>query len=217
MIDINSLKYNETGLIPAIVQDAFTNEVLMMAWMNAESLKITIEEGTTCFFSRSRQSLWRKGETSGNTQRVQAIYADCDSDTLLVKVIQKGKACHNGTLSCFSKKLLDFAKEEFSLEKLYDLIEDRNINKKEGSYTSYLFDKGLDKILKKIGEESSEVIIAAKNDDNDELVCEISDLVYHALVLMVEKDIHLSEVREELAKRHVVDEKVKQESSGGSS
>lgn len=206
------LKFDANGLIPAIVQDHYTKEVLTLAYMNAESLAITIDEGRTCFFSRSRQELWRKGETSGNVQHVVSITADCDKDALVVEVVKSGPACHTGAESCFFNPV--YVSEElkqFTWEGLYHLIEGRKTDPKEGSYTSYLFDKGLEKILKKVGEESTEVIIAGSKRDKEETVFEISDLAYHVLVLMIELGISVEDITRELEKRHVVDHKVKQE------
>ncbi len=205
------LKYNSDGLIPAIVQDHYSKKVLMLAYMNAESLDITIKEGKTCFWSRSRQELWRKGETSGNTQQVVSIRTDCDKDTLLIDVIKNGPACHTGSETCFFEDIVAPETEEFSYEGLYEMLLGRKINKKEGSYTTYLFEKGIDKILKKVGEECTEVIIGAKGGDKAETVYEIADLLYHVTVLMIEMGISLEEVTAELAKRHIVDHKVKQE------
>ena len=205
------LKYNSDGLIPAIVQDHYSKKVLMLAYMNEESLKITIKEGKTCFWSRSRQELWRKGATSGNTQQVVSIRTDCDKDTLLIDVIKNGPACHTGSESCFYRDVVAPETEEFSYEGLYEMLLGRKINKKEGSYTTYLFEKGIDKILKKVGEECTEVIIGAKGGDKAETVYEIADLLYHITVLMIEMGISLEEVTAELAKRHIVDHKVKQE------
>ena len=205
------LKYNKDGLIPAIVQDHYSKKVLMLAYMNAESLAITIKEGKTCFWSRSRQELWRKGATSGNTQQVVSIRTDCDKDTLLIDVIKNGPACHTGSESCFFRDVVEPETEEFSYEGLYEMLLGRKINKKEGSYTTYLFEKGIDKILKKVGEECTEVIIGAKGGDKAETVYEIADLLYHVTVLMIEMGISLEEVTAELAKRHIVDHKVKQE------
>ena len=211
---INELKFNCDGLIPAIVTDFYTKKVLMLAYMNEESLKISMEEGKTCFFSRSRQKLWRKGETSGNFQHIQSIKTDCYRDTLLVSVIKDGPACHMGSESCFTEDIWNAGENsDFSVEALYELIRGRKVNKKEGSYTTYLFDKGLDKILKKVGEESTEVIIAAKDSDKGETVYEIADLMYHVLVLMVEAGIDIKDIMCELQKRHVIDHKVKQEKS----
>jgi len=204
------LKYNNDGLIPAIVQDHFTGKVLMLAYMNEESLKISIEEGKTCFFSRSRQELWRKGATSGNTQKIVSIKIDCDRDTLLIDVIKNGPACHTGSESCFFNDIKS-GDETFSYQGLYEMLIDRKINKKEGSYTTYLFEKGIDKILKKVGEECTEVIIGAKGGDKAETVFEIADLLYHITVMMIEMGISVDDVTKELAKRHVVDHKVKQE------
>ncbi|MBQ7689418.1 MAG: bifunctional phosphoribosyl-AMP cyclohydrolase/phosphoribosyl-ATP diphosphatase HisIE [Clostridia bacterium] len=212
MIDIDALKFDINGLIPAIVQDADTKEVLTLAYMNRESLTITIEKGLTCFYSRSRQCLWLKGETSGNFQRVVSITADCDFDALTVLVKPDGPACHLGTKSCFTNEVYESDSfHDFSYEKLMTLILGRKTEKKEGSYTSYLFEKGLDKILKKVGEECTEVIIAAKAEDKKETVYEIADLAYHVMVLMAEAGISLDDIRAELASRHVIDKKVKQE------
>lgn len=205
------LKYNSDGLIPAIVQDHYSKKVLMLAYMNAESLEITINEGKTCFWSRSRKCLWRKGETSGNTQQVVSIRTDCDKDTLLIDVIKNGPACHTGSETCFFEDVVAPETEEFSYEGLYEMLVGRKVNKKEGSYTTYLFEKGIDKILKKVGEECTEVIIGAKGGDKAETVYEIADLLYHVTVLMIEMGISLEEVTAELAKRHIVDHKVKQE------
>lgn len=205
------LKYNKDGLIPAIVQDYYSKKVLMLAYMNAESLEITMNEGKTCFFSRSRQELWRKGATSGNTQQVVSIRTDCDKDTLLIEVIKAGPACHTGSESCFFEDIVAPETEEFSYEGLYEMLVGRKVNKKEGSYTTYLFEKGIDKILKKVGEECTEVIIGAKGGDKAETVYEIADLLYHITVMMIEMGISLDEVTAELAKRHIVDHKVKQE------
>ncbi len=206
------LKFDSNGLIPAVVQDFYTNEVLTVAYMNEESLKITLEEKMTCFFSRSRQQLWRKGETSGNRQHIVSIKADCDFDALVVKVIKDGPACHTGNESCFFNLLyMDNNKNDFSIDRLYDLIRGRKTEMKEGSYTTYLFQKGPDKILKKVGEECTEVIIGAAKNSKEETIFEISDLAYHLLVLMVEMNISVDEIRKELDSRHVVDHKVKQE------
>lgn len=213
MIDTKELKYNEQGLIPAIVQDADTNKVLMLAYMNEESLAVSMEKKLTCFYSRSRKELWLKGETSGNYQHIVSITADCDRDTLLVKVRPDGPACHLGTESCFEYPLFDAEEdfETFSYEGLMNLIRGRKTSKKEGSYTTYLFEKGLDKILKKVGEESTEVIIAAKAEDKKDTIYEIADLAYHVMVLMVQAGISLEDITKELASRHVIDHKVKQE------
>ena len=206
------LKFDEKGLIPAIVQDHYTKEVLTLAYMNKESLAITIDERRTCFWSRSRQELWRKGDTSGNVQHVVSITADCDGDALVVEVVKDGPACHTGAESCFFNEIyLSEELKQFSYEGLYHLIEGRKTSPKEGSYTTYLFEKGLDKILKKVGEESTEVIIAAKAEDKKETVYEIADLAYHVLVLMVQMGISVEDITRELEKRHVVDHKVKQE------
>lgn len=209
MLNINELKFDEKGLIPAIVVDAVTRDVLTLAYMNRESLAISLEEGRTCFFSRSRQELWRKGETSGNVQHIVNIKADCDRDALVVYVNKEGPACHLGTDSCFNDDV--FGNEPFSMKALYTLIEGRRSEKKEGSYTTYLFEKGIDKMLKKIGEECTEVIIAAKADDRKDTVYEVADLAYHVLVMMVQMGISVEDIIRELASRHVIDKKVKQE------
>ena len=206
------LKFDEKGLIPAIVQDHYTKQVLTLAYMNAETLALTIAEGRTVFWSRSRQEIWRKGETSGNVQRVVSITADCDADALVVEVVKDGPACHTGAESCFFQPV--YVSEElkqFTYEGLYELIKGRKTAPKEGSYTTYLFDKGLEKILKKVGEECTEVVIAGGKRDKEETVFEISDLCYHVLVLMVELGISVEDITRELEKRHVVDHKVKQE------
>ena len=209
---IDELKFDEKGLIPAVVVDAATKKVLTVAYMNRESLEISMKEGTTCFWSRSRQELWRKGETSGNKQHIVSITADCDKDALTVAVYKDGPACHLGTDSCFNNTVFESdEREEFSLEALMKVIEGRKIDKKEGSYTTYLFEKGIDKILKKVGEECTEVIIAGKANDKAETIYEISDLVYHVMVLMIEMGISLDDINRELASRHVIDKKVKQE------
>ena len=206
------LKFDEKGLIPAIVQDHYTKEVLTLAYMNAESLAISVAEGRTCFYSRSRQCLWRKGETSGNIQRIVSITADCDADALVVDVIKSGPACHTGAESCFFQPVyLSEELKPFCYEGLYKLLEGRKTNPKEGSYTSYLFDKGMDKILKKVGEECTEVIVAGAKRDREETIFEIADLAYHVMVLMVESGISITDVTAELEKRHVIDHKVKQE------
>ncbi len=210
--DINELKFDDKGLIPAIVVDSITKKVLTLAYMNRESLEISIEKGLTCFFSRSRQELWLKGETSGNYQHIVSITADCDKDALTVVVEKDGPACHKGTDSCFTAPLWQSQElNEFSLEGLDALLKDRKATLPEGSYTTYLFQKGVDKILKKVGEECTEVIIAAKADDKKETVYEIADLAYHIMVLMNEMGISLEEVHRELASRHIIDHKVKQE------
>ena len=212
MINVNELKFDEKGLIPAIVVDAKSKEVLTLAYMNEESLRITMEERRTCFWSRSRKELWRKGETSGNVQHVVSITADCDKDALVVKVEKVGPACHTGAESCFSSPLyIDEERHEFSLRGLYDLLMQRKTDRPEGSYTTYLFEKGTDKILKKVGEECTEVIIAGKADDKKETIYEIADLAYHVLVLMAQMGITVEEVQDELASRHIIDHKVKQE------
>lgn len=212
MIDISTLKFDDKGLIPAIVVDATTKQVLTLAYMNAESLQITIDKGLTCFYSRSRQKLWLKGETSGNYQKVVSITADCDQDALVVMVEPMGPACHTGEQSCFFNTVYESDElEEFSLRGLYSLIKERKTLMPEGSYTTYLFSKGIDKILKKVGEESTEVIIASKADDKAETIYEIADLCYHVLVLMIEMGISIDDIHKELASRHVIDHKVKQE------
>lgn len=212
MIDIEKLKFDEKGLIPAIVVDARTKKVLTLAYMNKESLKISMEKGLTCFWSRSRDTLWLKGETSGNYQHIVSITADCDYDALTVTVEKDGPACHTGTDSCFTNPVWESENlHEFSLENLIELIKGRKTEKKEGSYTTYLFEKGLDKILKKVGEESTEVIVAAKNSDKKETIYEIADLTYHIMVLMIEMGISLEDIWTELASRHVIDHKIKQE------
>ena len=212
MFDINQLKFDEKGLIPAVVVDAVTKKVLTVAYMNKESLQISMDEGMTCFWSRSRQELWRKGATSGNRQHIVSITADCDRDALTVLVHKDGPACHTGADSCFNELIYEGdANGEFSLDALMKVIEGRKLEKKEGSYTTYLFEKGIDKILKKVGEECTEVIIAGKADDKAETIYEISDLVYHVMVLMIEMGISLEDINRELASRHVIDHKVKQE------
>lgn len=212
MLTIDQLKFDDKGLIPAIVVDYSSKKVLTLAYMNEESLKISMEKGLTCFWSRSRQELWLKGDTSGNYQHIYSIEADCDRDSLVVTVTKDGPACHLGTDSCFNDLLyLNPSNAGFTMESLMELIEGRRTEKKEGSYTTYLFEKGLDKILKKVGEESTEVIIAAKAEDKAETIYEISDLVYHVMVLMIQAGISLDDIKAELASRHVIDHKVKQE------
>lgn len=212
MIDLDTLKFDEKGLIPAIVVDAESKKVLTLAYMNRESLEISMQEGRTCFYSRSRQELWRKGETSGNVQHIVSITADCDRDALTVEVIKDGPACHLGTDSCFSNPVFrSDLPEPFTLEGLMKLLEGRKTEKKEGSYTTYLFEKGIDKILKKVGEETTEVIVAGKGGDKRETIYEIADLTYHVMVLMIEMGISLEDIHKELASRHVIDHKVKQE------
>ena len=211
-MDINQLKFDEKGLIPAIVVDAITKKVLTLAYMSRESLEISMEKGLTCFYSRSRRELWLKGETSGNYQHIVSITANCDGDALVVTVEKDGPACHTGSDSCFYQPVWESEElKEFSYAGLMKLIEGRKTDKKEGSYTTYLFEKGLDKILKKVGEESTEVIIAAKSEDKAETVYEIADLAYHVMVLMTEAGITLEDIHRELASRHVIDHKVKQE------
>lgn len=212
MITISDLKFDEKGLIPAVVVDSLSKKVLTVAYMNEESLKVSLEKGLTCFYSRSRQELWLKGETSGNYQHIVSITADCDRDALVVTVEKDGPACHTGTDSCFTAPLfISESRADFSMDGLYELLEGRKAELPEGSYTTYLFQKGMDKILKKIGEESTEVIIAAKSDDKKEAIYEIADLAYHVMVMMVEMGITVDDVRKELASRHVIDHKVKQE------
>ena len=212
MINIDELKFDANGLIPAVVVDSITKKVLTVAYMNRESLETSMEKGLTCFWSRSRQKLWLKGETSGNYQHIVSITADCDKDALVIVVEKDGPACHLGTDSCFANPVWQSEeKQEFSLNGLYDMLVGRKNDKPEGSYTTYLFEKGIDKILKKVGEESTEVIIAAKADDRDETVYELADLAYHAMVLMVQMGITVEDVHKELASRHIIDHKVKQE------
>lgn len=212
MFDMSALKFDDRGLIPAIVVDTETKQVLTLAYMNAESLHISMAEGRTCFWSRSRQELWRKGETSGNVQHIVSITADCDRDALVVEVRKEGPACHTGAESCFFEPVYTGAEPPaFSYEALLEMLRARKENPVEGSYTSYLFEKGTDKILKKIGEESTEVIIAAKDRDVPNTVYELCDLMYHAMVLMLDMGISLDDLRREMASRHVIDHKVKQE------
>ena len=212
MINIDNLKFNEKGLIPAVVVDEVTKKVLTLAYMNKESLKISMDKKLTCFYSRSRNELWLKGETSGNYQHIVSITADCDNDALVVVVNEEGPACHLGNDSCFENEI--YKNEElsdFSLTSLLELLKSRKVEKKEGSYTTYLFEKGIDKILKKVGEESTEVIIAGKANDKKETIYEIADLAYHVMVLMVEMGISYEDIHKELASRHIIDHKVKQE------
>ena len=212
MLEIKDLKFDDKGLIPAIVVDALSKKVLTLAYMNKESLEITLEKGLTCFWSRSRNELWLKGETSGNYQHVVSITADCDRDALVVMVEKDGPACHLGTESCFNDKLfIAEGKSEFSFDGLYELLQGRKKDMPEGSYTTYLFQKGIDKILKKVGEECTEVIIGGKAGDKNETIYELADLAYHAMVLMVEMGISVDDIRKELASRHIIDHKVKQE------
>ena len=216
MINLETLKFDEKGLIPAIVVDAITKKVLTLAYMNKESLAISMEKELTCFYSRSRQELWLKGETSGNYQHIVSITADCDGDALVVMVEPEGPACHLGTDSCFENPIYQSEnRQEFSYQGLLELIRGRKESQKEGSYTTYLFQKGLDKILKKVGEECTEVIIAAKDKDKAETIYEIADLAYHVMVLMIEAGISLEDIHKELASRHVIDHKVKQEKMTG--
>ena len=210
-MNLDELKFDEKGLIPAIVVDDETGKVLTLAYMNRESLKISMEKGLTCFWSRSRQELWLKGETSGNYQHIVSITADCDMDALEVRVKKDGPACHTGEESCFHNPILGEKADKFQLEGLYQLLLSRKKELPEGSYTTYLFQKGLDKILKKVGEESTEVIIAGKAEDKAETIYEIADLAYHVLVLMVQMGISVEDIRAELASRHIIDHKVKQE------
>ncbi len=212
MVRISDLKFDEKGLIPAIVVDAFSKKVLTLAYMNRESLEISMRKELTCFYSRSRRKLWLKGEKSGHFQHIVSITADCDNDALVVEVEKDGPACHLGTDSCFTKSVYASEKRKgFSIDKLYDMLCERNEKRPHGSYTTYLFEKGLDKILKKVGEESTEVIIAAKAQDKKETVYEIGDLAYHMMVLMVQAGITPEDIRKELASRHIIDHKVKQE------
>ena len=212
MLKIEDLKFDEEGLIPAVVVDTYSKKVLTVAYMNKESLQISMEEGRTCFWSRSRQELWRKGDTSGNVQHIVSIVADCDRDALTVEVVKEGPACHLGTESCFNDVVyLNPAYNQFSMDNLFEMLEGRKANMPEGSYTTYLFEKGIDKILKKIGEECTEVIIASKAEDKAETIYEIADLAYHVMVMMVEQGISLEDIHRELASRHVIDHKVKQE------
>ena len=210
-MELDTLKFDENGLIPAIVVDDETNKVLTLAYMNRESLQISLEKKLTCFYSRSRKELWLKGETSGNYQHIQSITADCDRDALVVRVKKDGPACHTGSDSCFTNPVYGQEQDSFSLEVLYSLLMERKAQMPEGSYTTYLFQKGLDKILKKVGEECTEVIIAGKAMDKAETVYEIADLAYHVLVLMAQMGITVGDIRQELAGRHVIDHKVKQE------
>lgn len=212
MITLDELKFDEKGLIPAVVVDALNKKVLTVAYMNRESLAVSMEKGLSCFWSRSRQELWLKGETSGNYQHIVSITADCDGDALLVLVEKDGPACHLGTDSCFTNPIWQSdERSAFSLEGLYGLLQGRMEERPEGSYTSYLFDKGIDKILKKVGEECTEVVIAAKGEDKKETVYEIADLAYHVMVMMVQMGISIEDVQKELASRHVIDHKIKQE------
>ncbi len=211
-MNLDQLKFDANGLIPAVVQDYFSKKVLTVAYMNRESLEISMKEGRTCFYSRSRKTLWRKGETSGNTQEIVTIKTDCDMDALVVEVIKAGPACHTGEDSCFFNEVYESeVHKDFSMEALYDVIAGRKLNPKEGSYTTYLFNKGVDKILKKVGEECTEVIIEGKANDKEATIYEIADLVYHLMVLMVEMNITPADVFAQLASRHVIDKKVKQE------
>ena len=212
MIGTDCLKFDKDGLIPAVVTDYYTKKVLTVAYMNRESLDISIKEGKTCFYSRSRKTLWRKGETSGNFQHIISIIADCDRDALVVEVVKDGPACHLGTDSCFNDYVYKSNSiDEFSVEGLYKLLEGRKKEMPQGSYTTYLFEQGIDKILKKVGEECTEVIVAGKGGDRAETIFEIADLMYHVLVLMVETGIEPKDVIDELSKRHVIDHKVKQQ------
>lgn len=212
MLKIEALKFDAQGLIPCIVQDFYTDEVLTLAYMNEESVRLSIKEQATIFYSRSRQELWRKGETSGNTQRLVELIADCDQDALVAKVIKAGPACHTGAASCFNDHLFkDDAELKITIPELYALIEGRKTTKIENSYTSYLFAKGNEKILKKVGEEATEVVIGAMKADKAETTYEIADLIYHLLVLMANNGIQPAEIMTELAKRQVIDHKIKQE------
>ena len=212
MFDINALKFDDKGLIPAVVVDSVTKKVLTVAYMNKESLAISMEKGLTCFWSRSRQELWLKGDTSGNYQHIVSITADCDRDALVVEVIKDGPACHTGADSCFNEVIYEGeTAPAFRYQALYDMLRGRKECPKEGSYTTYLFEKGVDKILKKVGEECTEVIISAKDNDKANTLYELGDLAYHAMVLMVEMGLSLDDLKRELASRHVIDHKVKQE------
>lgn len=212
MINIDELKFDEKGLIPAVVVDSITKKVLTVAYMSKESLEISMQKGLTCFYSRSRDELWLKGETSGNYQHIVSITADCDNDALVVVVEKDGPACHKGTDSCFTNEVWESQElHEFSLQNLYDMLVGRKQDRPEGSYTTYLFEKGIDKILKKVGEECTEVIIAGKADDKNETIYELADLAYHAMVLMVQMGISVEDIHRELASRHIIDHKVKQE------
>ena len=212
MLNIDELKFDEKGLIPAIIVDSVTKKVLTLAYMSKESLAISMEKELTCFYSRSRQELWLKGETSGNYQHIVSITADCDKDALVVVVEPEGPACHTGETTCFYKPVFQSEeRHEFSYESLMEMLIGRKVEKKEGSYTTYLFEKGLDKILKKVGEECTEVIIAAKDDDKAETIYEVADLAYHVMVMMIEMGISLEDIHKELASRHVIDHKIKQE------
>ena len=212
MLNIDELKFDEKGLIPAIIVDSVTKKVLTLAYMSKESLAISMEKELTCFYSRSRQELWLKGETSGNYQHIVSITADCDKDALVVVVEPEGPACHTGETTCFHKPVFQSEeRHEFSYESLMEMLIGRKVEKKEGSYTTYLFEKGLDKILKKVGEECTEVIIAAKDDDKAETIYEVADLAYHVMVMMIEMGISLEDIHKELASRHVIDHKIKQE------
>ena len=216
MLNIDELKFDEKGLIPAIIVDSVTKKVLTLAYMSKESLQISMEKELTCFYSRSRQELWLKGETSGNYQNIVSITADCDKDALVVVVEPVGPACHTGETTCFHNPLFQSEnRHEFSYESLYEMLVGRKLEKKEGSYTTYLFEKGLDKILKKVGEECTEVIIAAKDDDKAETIYEVADLCYHVMVMMIQMGISLEDIHKELASRHVIDHKVKQEKMTG--
>ena len=216
MLNIDELKFDEKGLIPAIIVDSVTKKVLTLAYMNKESLQISMEKEQTCFYSRSRQELWLKGETSGNYQNIVSITADCDKDALVVVVEPVGPACHTGEVTCFHNPVFQSEnRHEFSYESLYEMLVGRKIEKKEGSYTTYLFEKGIDKILKKVGEECTEVIIAGKADDKKETIYEVADLCYHVMVMMIQMGISLEDIHKELASRHVIDHKVKQEKMTG--
>lgn len=212
MIEIDKLKFDKNGLIPAVITDFYSKKVLTVAYMNAESLQISINEGKTCFWSRSRNCLWRKGETSGNYQQIVSIIADCDYDALTVEVVKNGPACHTGTDSCFNNYVYKSENlPKFSFDGLYELLQARKTEKPQGSYTTYLFEQGIDKILKKIGEESTEVIVAAKGAEKAETIYEIADLAYHVMVLMAEMQIEPKDILQELSKRHIIDYKVKQQ------
>jgi len=198
------LKYDQNGLIPAIAQDIISGRVLMLAYMNEESLKLTMETGYTHYFSRSRNQLWKKGETSGHLQAVKTIRYDCDADTLLLEVEQTGNACHTGEYSCFFNNLYEAADIPTGvdmLHELYEVIQDRKVNPKEGSYTNFLYNKGIDKIVKKVGEEACEVVIAAKNGSKEEICYETADLIYHLFVLLAQQNIPLEDIYKELKSR----------------
>ncbi len=212
MINISEIRFDANGLVPAVVVDKFSRQVLTLAYMSRQSLEKTMETGLVTFWSRSRQELWTKGETSGNYLHAVSITADCDRDALVVVAEPDGPACHLGTKSCFDYPLWNSEKlSDFTAEGLYTLLEGRKRDMPQQSYTTYLFEKGLDKILKKVGEECTEVIIAAKDNDKAETVYEVADLAYHVMVMMVQQGISIEDITKELASRHVIDRKVKQE------